>query len=155
MTTLTTADHTLEIIKTTPIHASPQIIWNAMLQQITAGMEDHGVGPMNLRLEPFPGGRYYRDLGNNTGHLWAYVQVIKPPTLLELYGPLFMSFPAINHVTYRITPANTPTTPPSDAHSVLAITHRAFGLIPAEHRNDIDSGWQHELDQIKQSAEKR
>jgi hypothetical protein len=146
MTTLTTADHTLEIIKTISIQASPQITWNAMLQQISGGMDDHGAGPMNLRLEPFPGGRYFRDLGNNTGHLWAHVQVIKPPTLLELYGPLFMSFPAINHVAYRITQ--------SDAHSTLTITHRAFGLIPAEHRKGIHTGWQQELDQIKQSAEK-
>ena len=45
-------------------------------------------------IEPWPGGRWYRDLGNNAGHLWGHVQVIKPPTLLELCGPMFMSFPA-------------------------------------------------------------
>ena len=37
---------------------------------------------------------WYRDLGNDAGHLWGHVQVIKPPTWLELCGPMFMSYPA-------------------------------------------------------------
>ena len=41
-----------------------------------------------MKIEPWPGGRWYRDLGNNAGHLWGHVQVIKPPTLLEICGPL-------------------------------------------------------------------
>ncbi len=40
--------------------------------------------PFPMRIEPWPGGRWYRDLGDNSGHLWGHVQVIKPPTLLEL-----------------------------------------------------------------------
>jgi hypothetical protein len=57
---------------------------------------------MPMKIELWPGGRWYRDLGNNTGHLWAHVQVIKPPKLLELCGPMFMSYPATNHVQYRL-----------------------------------------------------
>ena len=49
---------------------------------------------LSLKLEAWPGGRWYRDLGNNTGHFWGHVQAIKPPTLLEICGPLMMSYPA-------------------------------------------------------------
>ena len=50
-----------------------------------------------MKIEAWPGGRWFRALGNNTGHLWDHVQSIKPPKLLEIHGPLFMSTPAISH----------------------------------------------------------
>ena len=74
--------------------------------------------PMNLKLEAWPGGRWYRDLGNNTGHFWGHVQVIKPPKLLELYGPMMMSYAAISHVQYRLTEQGKGTR--------LSFTHRAI-----------------------------
>jgi hypothetical protein len=59
---------------------------------------EHRRLPIPKVIEPWPGGRWYRDLGNETGHLSGHAQVIKPPTLLEFNGPMFMSFPAVNHV---------------------------------------------------------
>ena len=50
---------------------------------------------MPMKIEPWPGGRWYRDLGNDNGHFWGHVQAIKQPTLLEIYGPLFMSYPLL------------------------------------------------------------
>ena len=44
-----------------------------------------------MTLEPRPGGRWFRDLGDDNGHFWGHVQAIKRPTLLEITGPLFMS----------------------------------------------------------------
>jgi hypothetical protein len=38
---------------------------------------------MPLKIEPWPGGRWYRDLGDNNGHLWGHVQASKRPRLLE------------------------------------------------------------------------
>src|SRR5829696_5779968 len=76
-------------------------------------------------IEPWPGGRWYRDLGNNAGHLWGHVQVIKPPTLLELCGPMPMSYPATNHLQYRLTSEG--------GQTRLHFTHKAMGLIPPEH----------------------
>lgn len=141
------ADLTLEIRKSTTVAAPQEIVWETMIEQITGGMEGMIDTPMKLRLEPWPGGRYFRDLGNNTGHLWGHVQVIKPPKLLEITGPLFMSTPAINHVAYRLTA--------TDASCELTITHRGFGWIDPEHRKGVDDGWQDELDRIKKTAEQR
>jgi uncharacterized protein YndB with AHSA1/START domain len=101
---------------------------------------------MHGKLEAWPGGRWYRDLGNNTGHFWAHVQVIKPPTLLELHGPMFMSYAAINFVQYRLKEEGRGT--------LLTLTHRALGDIAPEHREGVSMGWQHFLTQIKGRAER-
>ncbi len=88
-----------------------------------------------LKLEAWPGGRYFRDLGDNTGHLWGHVQVIKPPTLLEITGPMFMSYAVTSHVQYRLTEQGRGTK--------LVLTHRAFGEIDPEHRKGVHSGVEH------------
>ena len=56
-----------------------------------------------MKLEPWPGGRWFRDLGDGDGHCWATVQSIKKPTLLKLSGPLFMSQPVANNLIYRLS----------------------------------------------------
>ena len=94
---------TISISREIEIAAPIEIAFEAMLEEIGPGGEMPDGRPFPMVIEPWPGGRWYRDLGNNAGHLWGHVQVIKPPTLLELSGPMFMSFPAANHVQYRLT----------------------------------------------------
>jgi hypothetical protein len=102
---------------------------------------------LQLKLEAWPGGRWYRDLGNNAGHLWGHVQVIKPPTLLEIWGPMPMPYPAVNHVQYRLKAEGKLTR--------LAVSHRAIGLIPPEHRDGMPEGWETWVKRIRETAEKR
>jgi hypothetical protein len=102
---------------------------------------------LSMKIEPWPGGRWYRDLGNSAGHLWGHVQVIKPPTLLELIGPMPMSYPAINHVQYRLTAEGSVTR--------LSFVHRSMGLIIPEHRDGMSEGWQHWLVRIREHAERK
>jgi len=106
------------------------------------------VGPlkeMKLKIEAWPGGRWFRDLGDNTGHLWGHVQVIKPPKLLELCGPMMMSYPATSFVQYRLTEENGGTR--------LMLTHQAMGLIKPEHLDGFPRGWTAVLDDAKARAE--
>ncbi len=98
-------------------------------------------------LEAWPGGRLYRDLGKSAGHLWGFVQVIKPPTLLEIWGPMMMSYPAVNHLQYRLT-ADGKTTR-------LKLTHRAMGLIPEDHRIGMPQGFDYWVKRVKALAEDR
>jgi hypothetical protein len=100
-----------------------------------------------MKLEPWPGGRWFRDLGNQAGHWWGHVQVIKPPKLLEIAGPLAMSYPAINHIQYRLTEQG--------AGTLLTLTHRAMGDILPEHRDGMPEGWHHNLERIRELAEHR
>ena len=106
------------------------------------------IGPltdMKLKLEPWPGGRWFRDLGDNTGHLWGHVQVIKPPRLLELCGPMMMSYPVSGFVQYRLAEENGGTR--------LTLTHQAMGLIKPEHMEGFPKGWAAVLDDAKARAE--
>jgi hypothetical protein len=103
--------------------------------------------PMAMKLEAWPGGRWYRDLGENAGHLWGHVQVIKPPKLLEVCGPLFMSYPAANHLQYRLTAEGNTTW--------LKLTHRGFGLIDPDHARGVTEGWQRIMEAIAKVAARR
>ena len=89
---------TMEIRKEEKIDAPIEIVFQAMLDELGPESRMPDGKPMAFKLEPWPGGRWYRDLGNNAGHLWGHVQVIKPPTLLEIWGPMMLSYPSVNHV---------------------------------------------------------
>src|ERR1700756_2216148 len=118
---------TFEIGKQIEIAAPIDIAFAATLDVLGPAGEMPGGKPFPMKIEPWPGGRWYRDLGNNSGHLWGHVQVIKRPTLLEICGPLMMSYPAANHLQYRLQAEGGVT------H--LAFLHRAMGLIPPDHRD--------------------
>jgi uncharacterized protein YndB with AHSA1/START domain len=124
---------TLNVVKEIDIDAPIDIAWEAVLAEMgPESMMGEG-NPFPMKLEAFPGGRWFRDLGEGVGHLWGHVQVIKPPKLLELTGPMFMSYPAMNHLQYRLTPTGDRTS--------LKLTHRAVGLIEKEHREGVNEGW--------------
>ncbi len=95
------AVHTMEIVKEEEIAAPIDVVFETILEQMGPENRNPG-GPMPMKLEAWPGGRWFRDLGNNAGHYWGTVQAIKPPALLEICGPLFMSYPAMSNVQYRL-----------------------------------------------------
>jgi len=96
-------------------------------------------------LEPWPGGRWYRDLGDNNDHFWAVVQAIKRPTLLEFAGPLFMSYPVVSNVQYRLSEVNGGTR--------IQFRHSALGLIEEDHRKGVTKGWGHIHEGLRKRAE--
>jgi uncharacterized protein YndB with AHSA1/START domain len=139
---------TLNIVKEVTIQAPLKITWEACLEEIgPEGTHEDG-SKMPMKIELWPGGRWYRDLGDNSGHLWGHVQVIKPPRLLELCGPMFMSYPAVSHVQYRLTPEG-------DDATKLTLTHKAIGLIPPEHAKGATQGWQEIIDAIVKIAARK
>lgn len=145
--TPTNADNfTLRIQQEIQIKAPASIVFESILEQSGPAFVTPEGKSMNLKLEAWPGGRWFRDLGNNTGHFWGLVQVIKPPTLLEITGPMFMSHPVISHVQYRLTE--------KDGTTTLAFSHRAFGEIPAEFRENINKGWDRILNLIKTRSQR-
>ena len=142
-----TSVETLEIRKQIEIAAPIELTFEAVLEELGPGSQLPDGQPFPMKVEPWPGGRWYRDLGHNTGHFWGHVQVIKPPTLLELCGPMPMSYPAVNHLQYRLKEEGGKTR--------LSILHRAMGLIPAEHRDGMPAGWEHGLKRIRDVAERK
>jgi hypothetical protein len=125
----------LEIEQQIIVKASLTAAFEGLIRQLT------DVNQMPLKLERFPGGRWFRDLGKDSGHLWGFVQVIKPPTLLEIQGPMFMSYPVAGHVQFRLAE--------TDGGTKVTVRHRAFGLIEDAHREGAVKGWQHILGGIE------
>ncbi len=141
---------TFEIVKEEAIAASREIVFETILEQIGPLNQTPDGTSLAMKIEPWPGGRWYRDLGKDTGHFWGHVQAIKPPALLEICGPLFMSFPATSNVQYRLTEENGLTR--------LKFAHRAMGLIPKEvfeGPRSADTGWTDMLERIRKAAESR
>jgi len=126
------------------VSAPLDVTFEALLEQLQIQRECRGVS-MPMKLEPWPGGRWFRDLGNDNGHLWAHVQAIKRPTLLEFCGPLFMSYGASNNVQYRLTE--------SDGVTLITFRHSAFGLIQDDHRKNVSGGWSHMNEMVRKRAE--
>lgn len=136
-----------EITREESIDAPIEVVFQSVLDEIGSEGQLPDGKPFPLKLEAWPGGRWFRDLGNNSGHFWGHVQVIKPPTLLELCGPMPMSYPAINHVQYRLIAQG--------ERTQLKFTHKAMGLILPEHRDGMPEGWEFILSQIRERAVRR
>ena len=141
------AVESFEIGKEIEIAAPIDSAFAAMLDVLGPEGQMPGGKPFPMKIELWPGGRWYRDLGNNSGHLWGHVQVIKPPTLLEISGPLMMSCPAANHLQYRLKAEG------GGTH--LEFLHRAVGLLLPEHRDGMPKGWEHWLERIRDLAQRR
>ena len=132
--------------QTIAIDAPPTAVWDSIMEDMAALVGPDGQS-MKFKFEPFPGGRWYRDLGDGVGHFWGHVQVIKPPVVLEITGPLMMSSPVLNHVSYRVKPVG--------AGSELTITHRLFGDFDPKLPGNVNGGWQQAAERIKAAALKR
>ena len=93
----------LNITQEIQVHANLETTFAALLEQIGSANDTPDGRAMPMKLEPWPGGRWFRDLGESNGHFWGSVQAIKRPMLLEITGPLFMSYPVVSNVQYRLT----------------------------------------------------
>jgi uncharacterized protein YndB with AHSA1/START domain len=102
--------------------------------------------PLPMRLEPHPGGRWFRDLGGDNGHLWGFVQSIKRPVLLEIWGPLFMSTAATSNILYRLTEVE-------GGGTRINFTHTLVGPFPEDHRSPLGTGWTALHARVRNAAE--
>jgi hypothetical protein len=143
-----TGIESLSLVVTQEIHvkASLENTFAAILEQIGPYNETSN-GPMPMKLEPWPGGRWYRDLGDNNGHFWGHVQAIKRPTLLEISGPLFMSYGVVSNLQYRLSQEN--------GGTLIRFHHKAFGMIQDDHRQGVSQGWNDLNTRIRERAEGR
>jgi len=146
LTTTTSIEQlTLNIDQEIRVHASLEATFAALLEEMGPANRKPDGEPMPMTIEPWPGGRWFRDLGQGNGHFWGLVQAIKSPTLLEITGPLFMSSPVISNVQYRLKEV--------DGGTVIAFRHSAFGFVPDGYRENTPKGWTHLHANVKQRAE--
>ena len=142
---ITIEDLTLKVVDEIHVRASIETTFESLLEQLGPLNEVPEKGPMPMKLEAWPGGRWYRDLGKEDGHFWATVQAIKRPTLLEFYGPLFMSYPVSSNLQYRLSE--------EPGGTLIKFRHLALGLIDEDHRKGVSVGWNSIHARIKAAAE--
>jgi hypothetical protein len=127
------------------VHASIERTFESLLAEMGRRNQTPEGKPLPMVLEPYPGGRWYRELGGGDGHLWGFVQSIKRSTLLEIWGPLFMSTAATSNLQYRLseTPEGT----------LIRFTHTLAGPFPEDHRPKLMLGWTNLHARVRQAAE--
>jgi activator of Hsp90 ATPase-like protein len=138
---------TLDLTEEIRVMASLDATFDALIEEM--GPHNTGIGgvPMPMVLEARPGGRWYRDLGDDNGHFWGHVQAIKRPTLLEITGPLFMSMPVVSNLQYRLTEV--------DGGTLISFRHSALGFIPDDFRQGVMRGWAALHDRVRVQAQAR
>ena len=127
------------------VKAPLETTFAALLEQLGPGNETMEGKSLNLKIEAWPGGRWYRDLGDGNGHFWAVVQAIKRPTLLEFTGPIFASFPLVNNVQYRLKEV--------EGGTLIVFRHTALGLLTDEHKAELPKGWASMHERVRRFAE--
>jgi hypothetical protein len=145
MTTTAPVSETFTITEEIVVHASLEQTFASLVAQMGRLNQTPDGTPLPMILETHPGGRWYRDLGGDNGHLWGFVQSIRRPTLLEIWGPLFMSTSATSNVLYRLsdTPEGT----------LIKFTHTLIGPFPEDHRSGIATGWTALHARVRKAAE--
>jgi hypothetical protein len=136
----------LDIAEEIHVRSSLTATFAALLEEMGPSNEGANNAPMPMILEPWPGGRWFRDLGDNKGHLWGHVQAIKPPTLLEITGPLMMSFAVASNLQYRLKEI--------DGGTLITLRHTALGLFPDGYREALSQGWPLLFDRVRRRVER-
>jgi uncharacterized protein YndB with AHSA1/START domain len=136
---------TLNLVQEIHVRSSLSATFAALLEQMGRSNVTPDGKPFPMTIEPRPGGRWYRDLGDDNGHFWGHVQAIKRPTLLEITGPLFMSYPVVSNLQYRLTEA--------DGGTLITLRHTALGFIQDEHKEGLTVGWKSLFEGVRRRAE--
>jgi hypothetical protein len=136
---------TLTINQEIRVQAPLDITFAALLEQLGPGNETPDGKSLNMKIEPWPGGRWYRDMGDGNGHFWANVKAIMRPTLLEFVGPLFASFPMVSNVQYRLSEV--------EGETLIAFRHTALGFIPDDQKAGMNKGWASMHERVRRQAE--
>jgi hypothetical protein len=136
---------TLDITQKIHVRSSITETFAALLEEMGPLHEGQNGAPMPMKLEPWPGGRWFRDLGGDNGHFWGHVQAIKRPSLLEICGPLMMSFAVASNVQYRLKEV--------DDGTLVTLHHTALGLFPDGYREALSQGLPLVLERVRRRAE--
>ena len=147
MTTTALANDTFTITEESRVRASIEKTFASLLEEMGARNQTPDCTPLPMVIEPRPGGRWFRDLGGDNGHLWGLVQSIKRPVLLEIWGPLFMSTGATSNLMYRLSE--------DDGGTLISFTHTVVGPFPEDHRPQIGTGWGALHARVRAAAERK
>ena len=135
-------DLTMDIQQEVDVNGPIAEVFKSVVHRFGKGSTTPTGESMQLDIEEFAGGRWIRDRGDGIQHLWGHVQVIKAPTLLELSGPMFMSYPALNHIELKLEEID-------GGGTKVKFRHRALGMLDPQHKEGVKDGWKQFLAAIE------
>jgi len=137
---------TLTVTEEIHVRAALETTFETLLEEMGPHNETPYGEKLPMKIEAWPGGRWFRDLGGDDGHYWGVVQAIRRPTLLEISGPLFLSTPVMSNLQYRLTKV--------DGGTLITFRHSALGFVPDEVRQNVGKGWSVLHDRVRRLAER-
>lgn len=99
---------------------------------------------LDLIMEPYAGGRVYRDLPGGASVWWGTMQIYRPPERIDFAGPLFVDGPSLSHVRTDFLELDERTTR-------VRVHHRTMGETPA-HPELAHSAWTFHLENLAKRA---
>ena len=138
---------TLTVTEEIHVRASLDTTFATLLEEMGPHNETPYGEKLPMTIEPWPGGRWFRDLGGDNGHYWGAVQAIKRPSLLEICGPLFLSAPVMSNLQYRMAPV--------EGGTLITFRHSALGFVPDDVRKNLGTGWHVLHARVQRAAEQK
>jgi uncharacterized protein YndB with AHSA1/START domain len=138
---------TLTVNEEIHVRAPLETTFQTLLEEMGPHNETPYGDKLPMTIEPWPGGRWFRDLGGDNGHYWGVVQAIKRPSLLEICGPLFLSAPVMSNLQYRLTAV--------EGGTLITFRHSALGFVPDEVRKNLGTGWRALHARVQRVAEQK
>jgi hypothetical protein len=138
---------TLTVTEEIHVRAALETTFETLLEEMGPHNETPYGEKLPMKIEAWPGGRWFRDLGGDDGHYWGVVQAIRRPTLLEISGPLFLSTPVMSNLQYRLAKV--------DGGTLITFRHSALGFVPDEVRQNVGKGWSVLHDRVRRLAERK
>jgi hypothetical protein len=68
---------TLNVTQEMLVRSTLEKTFAAVLEEMGPANLGYENRPMPMKIEPWPGGRWFRDLGDDNGHFWGQIQAIK------------------------------------------------------------------------------
>ena len=124
---------TLNLTEEIHVRASLEATFDALLEQMGPGNETPDGTPLPMTIEAAARRPLVSRSRRRQRPLLGHVQAIKRPTLLEITGPLFMSFPVVSNVQYRLKEV--------DGGTLITFRHSALGFVPGRLRKGLTRGW--------------
>jgi uncharacterized protein YndB with AHSA1/START domain len=135
-----------QFIQEIRINATPQRSWKALLDIGRWFKFDPAQKPAT-KLEPWVGGRFFREEPDGESALHATVTYFLPNKLLRLAGPMGMSHLPVNNVfIFELQP--------NAKGTLLKLCQRSFGFMDPDLKKRYTGGWKKLLPHHKQLAEK-
>ena len=140
----TLEDLTLTINQEIHVQAPLDVTFAALLEQLGPGNETPDGKSLNMKIEPWPGGRWYRDLGDGNGHFWAQCPGHQAAHAARICWSLVRLFPDCLNVQYRLSEV--------DGGTLITFRHSALGFVSEEHKAGMNKGWASMHERVSQAS---